>query len=206
MLSIEPHSRPVETISPASVILHELHEKAPADHVTLAWVTGNISKQSFGLLMLMLAVLAAAPGISLFAGLLLLILAIEMAAGCPAPTFPRWIATRQLPARQVDAIVQRAIPVLKHIESVIHPRWPTPTEATKRVVGITVVLLTARLLLNPIPLSNIIPAVLIALIALAYLEEDGLLLAVCLLVGWGVIVLNIWSVLELINGVERIGF
>jgi hypothetical protein len=44
-----------------------------------------------------------------------------------------------------------------------------------------VVLLTARLLLNPIPLSNVVPAVLIALIALAYLEEDGLLLTVGLL-------------------------
>jgi len=206
VLSIEPQTPSVEKISPASIVLHELHEKAPTDYVTLAWVTGNISKQSFGLLMLMLAVLAAAPGISLFAGLLLLILAIEMAAGYHGLTFPRWIATRQLPARQVDAVVQRAILVLKRIESVIHPRWPTPAEVTKRVVGITVVLLTARLLLNPIPLSNIIPAVLIALIALAYLEEDGLLLAVCLLAGWGVIALNIWSVSKLIPGVERIGF
>ena len=36
-----------------------------------------------------------------------------------------------------------------------------------------VALLTVRLLLNPIPFSNVVPAILIALIALAYLEEDG---------------------------------
>ena len=33
----------------------------------------------------------------------------------------------------------------------------------------------------PIPLSNILPAVLIALISLGYLEEDGVLLSISLL-------------------------
>jgi hypothetical protein len=38
-------------------------------------------------------------------------------------------------------------------------------------------LLTAVLLLTPIPFSNVAPAVLIVLISLAYMEEDGLLLS-----------------------------
>ena len=46
----------------------------------------------------------------------------------------------------------------------------------RRFVGIAVLLLTAALLLTPIPFSNIAPAVLVILIALAYIEEDGLLL------------------------------
>ena len=44
-----------------------------------------------------------------------------------------------------------------------------------------VLLLTAALLLNPVPFSNIPPAVLIILIALAYIEEDGLLLCLAFL-------------------------
>jgi hypothetical protein len=39
----------------------------------------------------------------------------------------------------------------------------------------------AALLLTPIPFSNIHPAVLIILIALAYIEEDGLLLCLAFL-------------------------
>jgi hypothetical protein len=39
-----------------------------------------------------------------------------------------------------------------------------------------VLLLTAVLLLTPVPLSNVAPAIVVALISLAYLEEDGLLL------------------------------
>jgi hypothetical protein len=43
-----------------------------------------------------------------------------------------------------------------------------------------VLLLTVVLLLTPVPLSNIAPAIVIALISLAYLEEDGLLLCFAL--------------------------
>jgi hypothetical protein len=60
----------------------------------------------------------------------------------------------------------------------------------KRVVGIFAVLLSARLLLMPIPLSNILPAVLIALIALGY-EEDGVLLSISLLAAVVVLALDL---------------
>ena len=37
------------------------------------------------------------------------------------------------------------------------------------------------MLLTPVPLSNVAPAMVISLISLAYVEEDGLLLSVALL-------------------------
>jgi hypothetical protein len=76
-------------------------------------------------------------------------------------------------------MIGRVVPVLRYLERVIHPRWLTPFEATKRVVG-GVVLLLGVSLLAPIPLSNVPPALLIVLIAFAYLEEDGLLLCAAL--------------------------
>ncbi len=53
--------------------------------------------------------------------------------------------------------------------------------AAKRAIGVMVLLLTAVLLLTPVPLSNVAPAMVISLISLAYVEEDGLLLCVALL-------------------------
>jgi hypothetical protein len=41
--------------------------------------------------------------------------------------------------------------------------------------------LSGTLVFIPIPLSNVVPALTIALISLAYLEEDGILLVVALL-------------------------
>jgi hypothetical protein len=87
---------------------------------------------------------------------------------------------------------------------VVYPRCPTPPEVTKRVVGITVLMLSARLLLIPIPFSNILPALLIALISLAYLEEDGLVLSIGLLVACVVLALDLGVAWELLHGAKRI--
>ena len=65
------------------------------------------------------------------------------------------------------------------MERFVRPRWATPFEVTKRVVGGIVLLLGASLL-APVPLSNVPPALAIALIAFAYLEEDGVLLCAAL--------------------------
>jgi hypothetical protein len=189
---------------PASVILQKLHDKAPADHFTLDWLMASLDKQSFGLIMLVLAIMAAAPGICLVGGLLLLIPAFQMIAGRPAPEFPRWIAARPLPTRHLGAVVQRAISVLRFLEKAIYPRFPTPPEATKRVVGVAVMMLSARLILTPIPLSNILPALLIGLIALAYAEEDGLVLSISLLAGFVVIAIDLAMVWEIVHGTIRI--
>jgi len=194
------------TFIPASIILQKLHDEAPADHVTLDWLMDSLQKQSFGLIMLVLAIVAAAPGICMVAGLMLLIPAFQMIAGRSAPVFPHRIAARPLPTRHLGGIVQRAIPMLRYLEKVVYPRCPTPREATKRVVGIAVMMLSARLILTPIPLSNILPALVIALISLAYIEEDGLMLSVCLLAGFVVIAIDLAVVWEIVHGAKRISF
>jgi hypothetical protein len=107
--------------------------------------------------MLLLALVAMAPGVSIVAGLLLMIPALQMIAGQPAPISPRRIAARPLPTRHLAALVQRAVPVLRYLEKVIHPRWPTPLEATKRLVGTVVVILNTTLLFTPIPMSKSSP-------------------------------------------------
>jgi hypothetical protein len=192
------------TFTPASVVLQQLHDTAPTDQFTLGWLMGRLQKQSFGPIVLMLAIVAVAPGISVLGGLLLLIPAVQMLAGRSAPVFPRWVADRPLPTKHLGAVVQRAISVLKYLEKVVRPRCPTPPELTKRVVGIFVVLLSARLLLMPIPLSNILPAVLIALISLGYLEEDGVLLSISLLAAIVVLALDLGLVWELLHGAKPI--
>ena len=190
---------------PTSVVLQRLHDEAPTDHFSLGWLMGSLHERSFGLIMLLLALIAMAPGVSIVAGLLLMIPAFQMIAGWPAPVFPRRIAARPLPTRHLAALVQRAIPVLRYLEKVIHPRWPTPLEATKRFVGTVVVILNATLVFNPIPLSNVVPALTIALISLAYLEEDGLLLSIALLDAVVVLTVELALVWETVLGAKWIG-
>ena len=80
---------------PASVLLQHLHDEAPSDHFTLGWLMSRMHKRSFGLIMLLLAVVAIAPGVSIVAGLLLMIPSFQMIAGQNLPAFPRRIAAVQ---------------------------------------------------------------------------------------------------------------
>jgi hypothetical protein len=162
-------------------VLQRLHDEVPADHFTLGWLVHSLHKRSFGIIMLIIALVAIAPGLSIVAGLLLMIPAFQMIAGKPAPVFPRRIAARSLPTQRLAEAVQRSVPVLRFLEKVVHPRWHTPLEATKRMVGAAVIMLSATLVFIPIPLSNVVPALVIALISLAYIEEDGALLSIAAL-------------------------
>jgi hypothetical protein len=164
-----------------STLLQRLHDDIPTEHFTLGWLMHSLHKRSFGIIMLLLALVAIAPGISIVAGLLLMIPALQMVAGKPAPVFPRSIATHPLPTIYLGAVLQRSVPVLRYLEHVVQPRWHTPVEATKRTVGAVIFLLSVTLVFFPIPLSNVIPALVIALLSLAYLEEDGVLLSIALL-------------------------
>jgi len=65
----------------------------------------------------------------------------------------------------------------------------------------------ATTLFVPIPLSNIVPGVIIMLIALAYLEEDGLLLSLTLaasLLAFGVTLAAAWGATRGIVFLSRI--
>ena len=73
-------------------------------------------KRSFGIIILLLALVAIAPGVSIVAGLLLMIPAVRMIAGQPARVFPRGIAAHPLPTRHLAALIQRAVPVLRYLE------------------------------------------------------------------------------------------
>ena len=164
----------------------------------------SLDKRSFGIIMLLLALVAIVPGLSIVAGLLLMIPAFQMIAGKPAPVFPRSIAARRLPTRRLAAVVQRSVPVLRYLEKVIHPRWHAHFDAAKRLIGAVIVLLSATLVFIPIPLSNMVPASTIALISLAFLEEDGVLLSISLLAAMIVLVVATMAAWEMLVGAKWI--
>jgi hypothetical protein len=164
--------------TPSSRVLEDLLDQAPADTFTLGWLMSALHQRSFGIIMLLLGVLATAPIGSMVPALMLAAVAVQMIAGRYEPVFPNFITARRLPTRHLFRLGGRAIPLLRYLENAVHPRWPGAFEAAKRFVGVMVLLLAAAVLLTPVPLSNIPPAIVIALISLAYIEEDGLLLCV----------------------------
>ena len=165
--------------APTSVVLDGLLGPEAPEQVTLGGLMDRLGDRSFGVVLLLLALLGLLPGVSAVAGVLLMVPAVQMVLARRGAVFPRRVAARRFEAERLARVVRRVVPVLRFLERFIRPRWATPFEATKRVVG-GVVLLLAASLLAPVPLSNVAPALAVALIAFATLEEDGVLLAIAL--------------------------
>jgi hypothetical protein len=165
---------------PTSVLLDRLMLEAPPGTVSLGWLIDRLGPRSFGLVLLLLGLLAVLPGIATAAGVLLVIPASQMLRGHAAPVFPQRLARRGLPTRRLVALIRRAVPALRLMERVMRPRFPTPFQATKRLVGALMLLLGALMLATPLPLSNVPYGIAIILLAFAYLEEDGIALCIAL--------------------------
>jgi hypothetical protein len=63
-------------------------------------------------------------------------------------------------------------------------------------------LLSATLVVSPIPFSNVVPALVVALISIAYLEEDGILLSIALLAALFVLTAAMTAVWEMVTGAK----
>jgi hypothetical protein len=183
-------------------VFQQLLDEVPPDNFTLDWLMGRLGKRSFGIIMLLLAVVGLAPGVSIIAGLLLFIPAFQMILGHAAPLFPRSIAARPLPTPQLTAVVRRAVPALQKLENFVYPRWPIPHQAAKRLVGLVVLLLDITLTFTPLPFSNIPPALVIGLISLAYLQEDGLVLSAALVLAIALLAVDGLAVWETVRDAE----
>jgi hypothetical protein len=170
---------------PTSVLLDRLMLEAPPGTVSLGWLIDKLGPRSFGLVLLLLGLLAVLPGIATAAGVLLVIPAWQMLRGRAAPVFPQRLAGRGLPTRRLVALIRRALPALRLMERVMRPRFPTPFQTTKRLVGALMLLLGALMLATPVPLSNVPYGMAIILLAFAYLEEDGI--ALCIALGLAVL-------------------
>ena len=165
-----------------SILLTRLIVEAPQDTVDLDWLLGHLQHRAFGLLLFILAIAILVPGLGTLSSVVIVFHAVEMMLARDRPMLPRFLTRRSFATQRFTKWAERALPLLRCVERVSRSRWHTPEVATKRAVGLLVLLLAA-LGIWPLPLINVVPAATIALLAIAYLQEDGLLLAISFVIG-----------------------
>jgi hypothetical protein len=124
------HEAPTNTNGHAlsSRVLQEVIRQAPAEYVTVGWLTSTLHRHSFGIIMLSLGLLATTPVGSTVPGVILAVMAVQLIFGRAEPVFPHFIMTRRLPTKQLLRLGGRAIHVLQYLEKAVHPRWPMTFE------------------------------------------------------------------------------
>jgi hypothetical protein len=164
----------------------------------------QLGRRSFGLTLLVMAVIGCVPGLSTVVGLLVAWPAIQMILGHDRAVLPGLVARREVSTRRLAAVIRMVVPRLAWLERLVHPRWAPPFETTKRLTGI-VMLLLGLTMVSPVPLSHLVPAFVIMLLALAYLEEDVLALPVALAIAFislAATAATVWGTVETIDWLD----
>ena len=185
---------------PTSVHLSRMLDRSQGPRVSIGWLMGALGERSFGPTLLVMAVIALLPGLSTVVGLLIAWPAIQLILGHAAATLPRAMARREIDVARLERIIAILLPRLAWVERLIRPRWPTVFETARRLVGVAM-LLVGVTLVSPVPLTQIVPALVIMLLALAYLEQDGLALfaTLCSLALTG---MTVWGAVETIDWID----
>lgn len=189
---------------PTSQYLLQILDRAAGASVSVAWLMGELGERSFGLTLFMMAAVAFLPGASSVIGVLIAWPAVQMVLGHDRAALPRVIAQRQMSVEKLARVIRYITPRLAWVERLIRPRWTTPFQPTKRLTGITMLLLGLSIL-SPLPFSHAVPALVIMLLALAYLEEDGVALLIALvaaLASLAITAATVWGTVETIDWID----
>jgi hypothetical protein len=166
---------------PLSDQLTELFQAGKEEDLTLNQLLSRTADRGpYGLIILLcLPFMApvALPGVSNVFGLVIILLAWRILRGQPA-RLPRSIGDRSVQGRVLAKVISASIRVLRFVERLTKPRGPAWLQTkTARQVNAVVLIFGALLLAAPIPpiipVSNLIPAVGIILVAASMMERDG---------------------------------
>ena len=189
---------------PTSVHLSRMLDRAEGARVSVGWLITDLGERSFGLTLLVMAVIALLPGASTIVGLLIAWPAIQLILGHDKAALPRAMARREIEVERLARVIDVVVPRLAWVERLIRPRWPAVFSTTRRLVG-AAMLLVGLTLISPVPFSHVVPALVIMLLALAYLEEDGFALLLALfaaLCSLAVTVATVWGAVETIDWID----
>lgn len=160
-----------------------------------------MQERAFGPLMLIFAlpnVLPTPPGTSSVLGAPLVFLAAQLMLG-RAPWLPPIIARRSIARKDFAAFVGKAAPWLARAEKLLRPRFRVLAHPPMEYVVGLVCFILAVVLVLPIPLGNMLPALAICIMALGILERDGIWILVGILVAivsLGVVSGVVWAFLQ----------
>lgn len=179
----------------------ESEEAAPrqSPEAVLGDIIDRLDERAFGLLLLLLALPCCLPFVYVLpqiVALPMLALAGQMAAGRESPWLPQAMRARRFEIAQFRSVLDRSEKYVRWIERAARPRLaPLTDRFGARVIGV-LLFVPILSILTPLPGTNTIPGIGVAIAALGLIERDGYLTIAGLLIGW------IWVALLLIFGLE----
>jgi hypothetical protein len=162
---------------PLSAVLLEIAEHGEA-RISVAELTQKFGGRALGALLFVFGLaclLPLPPGATTIFGLPLLLLAPQLVIGASAPWLPEALKRRTIEVDDLRSGLPRVIPWLQKVEAVSRPRLVVLFGPVgERVIGLVCTALAIVLIL-PIPLGNILPALAVSVLSFSLIQRDGLI-------------------------------
>ncbi len=190
-----------------SAVLSSLARNA-GERLTVADIVSVLRDRAFALLVVLLGLpncLPMPPPIPFVCGLLLALVAAQLAVGRPTPWLPRALLRRSIPQDAVERAVTRALPILQRLE-----RWSKPrieffeTPVALRIMGVVLIALAIGLLVAAPVIGQIPLGIAVCLVGLGLVERDGVLVIAGLITGAGGLALSFGFVYAVVAGLEAV--
>lgn len=162
--------------STLSSMLNALAQDDSRDRIAIRDLLDTLGDRALAALLFVFAVPNAVPvppGTSTILGAPLIFLAAQLALG-RRPWLPAVIADRSMTRADFAALIRRVGPWLARAERLLRPRVVALASPPMEYLVGLVCLLLAVVLVLPVPLGNMLPALAISLLALGIMERDGL--------------------------------
>lgn len=156
-------------------MLQALAQDESRDRIAIGDLLASLGDRALAALLFVFAVpnvLPVPPGTSTILGAPLVFLAAQLAFGL-RPWLPAVIARRTMTRTDFAALVRRIGPWLARAERLLRPRATQLVSPPMEYLVGLVCLLLAVVLVLPVPLGNMLPALAISLFALGIMERDG---------------------------------
>ena len=186
---------------PTSLGLSRMLDRANEPYLRVSSLIDQLGRRSFGLTFFAMGVVALIPGASTVIGVLLAWPAIQLLLGHEVPVLPRVIGQRKVGIDRLGRVIGIVQPRLERLERFVRPRWSELFQSSRQTVGV-VMLLLGLTMISPVPFGHIIPAFVVMLLAVAYMEEDGLVLVIALAAAVGSLAITaatIWGTVATID-------
>jgi hypothetical protein len=160
---------------PLSQLLRTLADDTTRERIAVADLLRALGDRAIGALLFIFAfpnILPVPPGTSAVLGAPLVFLAAQLALG-RTPWLPGVISRRSMSRADFRGMILRVAPWLERAEKLLRPRFGMLTfPPFEYGVGL-ICLLLATVLVLPIPLGNMLPALSISVMALGLTQRDG---------------------------------
>jgi hypothetical protein len=170
----------------ASDLLLKALSERQGEMVSVGEINSALGERAFGIVMLLFALpncIPFPPGVNSIFGMPLLFCAAQLVKGRGVPWQPQFVANRSLKRATLINGIEKVKPKLAMIEKFCCPRLTFLVSGLgERLLGLAVCLFSICIII-PLPLTNMIPAIGSALIAISLIERDGVLAIIGVLIG-----------------------